>query len=153
MDSGEDDESPRKKARRNAKRFSCDECDAAFYWKADLKKHAALHKRPFPRQRCDRSFPEKSSLEDQILSHQVASKAPLPFPCPQCKRSYRKEESLQNHLKRHQPLAQPKPFACEQCGKTFRVERSLENHLLRHQVKTSSHSQQRQHFIPYPYTI
>lgn len=74
---------------------------------------------------CDIAYPEKYSLEQHLMSHQIERR----FICEICGASLKRKEHLERHEFGHSSI---RPFACTVCGKTFKRKEHLNLHVIIH---------------------
>ncbi|XP_022112846.2 gastrula zinc finger protein XlCGF57.1 [Pieris rapae] len=115
------------------KPFICDQCDARFTCKGNLKRHIdvyhSVRERKFTCEKCGNSFFSKNDIITHIRVHTNET----PFACMYCPKRFKQLTSRNRHQTIHTGL---KPYACPLCNKKF-AHRNL---VVKHQ---SVHSDER----------
>ncbi|XP_038212396.1 gastrula zinc finger protein XlCGF57.1-like [Zerene cesonia] len=115
------------------KPFACDNCDAKFPSKGNLKRHIdvyhSVRERKFTCEKCGNSFFSKNDIITHIRVHTNET----PFACMYCPKRFKQLTSRNRHQTTHTGL---KPYACPICNKKF-AHRNL---VVKHQ---SVHSDER----------
>ena len=114
------------------KGFTCPEpgCEVISASRAALSSHMLTHTelRPFKCKLCDKSYKQKNTLADHIVSvHEKKRK----FKCqvPGCDRAFHFKYDLNAHMRRHNG---DKPYRCDQCGFRTTTANGLRTHKISH---------------------
>lgn len=112
-----------------ATHLQCKECKIRFSTKELLKAHCEQFGHsilwPFPCPECDRSYPNKKSLQ----IHQVSHKGYKPFSCSVCPAAFNTQVSLTQHMRTH---SGDRPYKCSMCGNSFLTRHLLNAHMMSH---------------------
>ncbi|XP_032234294.2 zinc finger protein 143 [Nematostella vectensis] len=103
----------------------CEECNKAFKYPSDLKKHLQIHTniKKFKCEECGRLFRRLH----QLNVHSRIHTGEKPYVCNRCGVSFRHDSTLTMHIRtRHDHL---RPFKCDECGNTFGRLSHLRKHV------------------------
>ncbi|XP_069968159.1 zinc finger protein 708 [Bactrocera oleae] len=142
---------------REAKCYTCNQCDKIFRCPMALKKHMYKHdgkELPFPCNICGKRFVINSALKDHLMRHAGIKNYVCPycgvgkttrqewnthinthtqekkFNCPQCAYASHNKQNLRMHVKIvHEKI---KDYACQYCGKTFGKSNACKMHEMTH---------------------
>lgn len=91
---------------KDAKRFSCEECDKTFSRKTSLRRHVRVHIgfKPFQCSECDMRFFRKESLDVHIRGHTGS----LPYVCDVlgCGKRFRQKSAKNTHVRQHMKISE-----------------------------------------------
>ncbi|XP_058464081.1 zinc finger protein 510-like [Malaya genurostris] len=108
--------------------FECDQCQARFTLKENLRKHMRIHsnEKRYTCQFCQEQFLHWASRRYHIASHHTGEKR---YTCEYCGAKFRNSSHYSIHIRRHTGIA---PYPCHLCDRSFITSNSLKLHLISH---------------------
>ena len=127
----------KRQIRRTLKEFKCDECDKAYAYSCDLRRHVRLthrRERNYVCTVCKKGFSFPSELNGHMMMHSDGRN----FQCDQCPRDYKQQRHLDHHKRKTHGWKKPQDVdenpenRCPVCNKTYSTSFVLRTHIKTH---------------------
>ena len=118
---------PKVKSQKKNKGFNCDQCEARYDSRRDLKRHALTEhfEKTFECNNCSDIFTREDNLERHIkVVHRLKETKVI---CPECDNEFLRKDYLDRHIKEVHWLKELK-FACPECENEFLRKDTLDRH-------------------------